>query len=132
MTYPLLDSIRLSFFASDASGQESFVGLQNYVTLLTNELWSPRFGARRTTSSSFSSTFWCRTPSACSAALLSQATCVAATSFARPGLPTMLSFVIVGFIWQLILSPIWGISKGFLSFFGLDFSFSLAASRRRR
>ena len=43
MTYPLADSIRLSFFASNASGQESFVGLQNYVTLLTNDLYSPRF-----------------------------------------------------------------------------------------
>jgi raffinose/stachyose/melibiose transport system permease protein len=35
----------------------------------------------------------------------------------------MLSFVIVGFIWQLILSPIWGVSKGFLNFFGLGFLF---------
>jgi raffinose/stachyose/melibiose transport system permease protein len=25
-------------------------------------------------------------------------------------LPTILSFVIVGFIWKLILSPIWGIT----------------------
>ena len=35
----------------------------------------------------------------------------------------MLSFVIVGFIWQLILSPIWGISKGFLDLLGLGFLF---------
>ena len=26
--------------------------------------------------------------------------------------PTMLSVVIVGFIWQLILSPLWGIAEG--------------------
>ena len=25
------------------SGHEAFVGLQNYVTLLTDDLWSPRF-----------------------------------------------------------------------------------------
>jgi raffinose/stachyose/melibiose transport system permease protein len=31
----------------------------------------------------------------------------------------MLSVVIIGFIWQLILSPLWGIAKGFLNVFGL-------------
>ena len=31
----------------------------------------------------------------------------------------MLSVVIIGFIWQLILSPLWGIAKGALSAFGL-------------
>jgi raffinose/stachyose/melibiose transport system permease protein len=39
-------------------------------------------------------------------------------------LPTMLSVVIIGFIWQLILSPLWGISKGFLTTFGLGSLFA--------
>ena len=34
-------------------------------------------------------------------------------------LPTMLSVVIIGFIWQLILSPLWGVSEGFLKTIGL-------------
>jgi raffinose/stachyose/melibiose transport system permease protein len=34
--------------------------------------------------------------------------------------PTMLSVVIIGFVWQLILSPLWGISEGFLSLLGLE------------
>jgi raffinose/stachyose/melibiose transport system permease protein len=34
--------------------------------------------------------------------------------------PTVLSVVLVGFIWRLILSPIWGISGDFLALFGLD------------
>jgi raffinose/stachyose/melibiose transport system permease protein len=35
-------------------------------------------------------------------------------------MPTMLSFVLVGFIWQLILSPLWGISEGILNLVGLE------------
>jgi raffinose/stachyose/melibiose transport system permease protein len=34
--------------------------------------------------------------------------------------PTVLSFVLVGFVWRLILSPLWGISGQFLGMFGLD------------
>jgi raffinose/stachyose/melibiose transport system permease protein len=126
MTYPLLDSIRLSFFASDATGRESFVGLQNYVTLLTDDLWSPRFwGALAHNFIFFLIHFLVQNPiGLLLAALLSQAT-LRGRNFFRTTyfLPTMLSFVIVGFIWQLILSPIWGVSKGFLNFFGLGFLF---------
>ena len=32
--------------------------------------------------------------------------------------PTILSFVIVGFVWKLILSPIWGIAPGMLDAVG--------------
>jgi raffinose/stachyose/melibiose transport system permease protein len=35
-------------------------------------------------------------------------------------MPTMLSVVIIGFIWQLILSPLWGISRGALGAVGLQ------------
>jgi len=34
-------------------------------------------------------------------------------------IPTVLSVVIIGFIWQLILSPLWGIAEGFMIFFGI-------------
>ncbi|MEX2321392.1 MAG: sugar ABC transporter permease, partial [Saccharospirillum sp.] len=34
-------------------------------------------------------------------------------------LPTLLSVVIIGFIWQLILSPLWGVSENFLYSLGL-------------
>src|SRR5215813_5627738 len=48
MIYPLVDSLRLSLYtrvpAPDNARQEieEFVGLQNYQTLLTNELYAPR------------------------------------------------------------------------------------------
>ncbi|MEM7614453.1 MAG: sugar ABC transporter permease, partial [Pseudomonadota bacterium] len=37
--------------------------------------------------------------------------------------PTILSFVIVGFVWKLILSPIWGIAPSMLDAVGLKFLF---------
>ena len=38
-------------------------------------------------------------------------------------MPTMLSVVIIGFSWQLILSPLWGIAKMLLQTIGLGFLF---------
>ncbi len=37
--------------------------------------------------------------------------------------PTVLSVVIIGFIWQLILSPLWGIAESFMTFFGIGHLF---------
>jgi raffinose/stachyose/melibiose transport system permease protein len=34
-------------------------------------------------------------------------------------MPTMLSVVIIGFTWQLILSPLWGVAKSLLGFVGM-------------
>ena len=34
-------------------------------------------------------------------------------------LPTLLSVVIIGFIWQLILSPLWGVSESMMNYVGL-------------
>jgi raffinose/stachyose/melibiose transport system permease protein len=34
-------------------------------------------------------------------------------------LPTLLSVVIIGFIWQLILSPLWGVGEKLMGFAGL-------------
>ena len=39
-------------------------------------------------------------------------------------IPTILSFVIVGFVWKLILSPIWGIAPGMLDMVGLKALFA--------
>src|SRR5436190_23885098 len=43
MIYPLVDSLRLSFFTQDARAVETFAGVQNYVRLLTDSDWAPRF-----------------------------------------------------------------------------------------
>ncbi len=36
-------------------------------------------------------------------------------------MPTVLSVVIIGFIWNLILNPLWGVSKTILNIFQLGF-----------
>lgn len=121
MVYPLVDSLRMSLFSS--GGGNVFVGLQNYVTLLTQELWAPRFwGALRNNIVFFIIHTIVQNP----IGLLLAALLSSRRLFARGAyrtiyfLPTMLSVVLVGFIWQLILSPLWGISRGFLGFFGLQ------------
>jgi raffinose/stachyose/melibiose transport system permease protein len=38
--------------------------------------------------------------------------------------PTMLSVVIIGFIWQLILSPLWGVSQTLMGYVGLKSLFA--------
>ena len=123
MVYPLLDSMRLSLFTAGAGGSEVFVGLQNYVTLLTDELWSPRFwGALRHNVVFFIIHMVVQNSIGLLLAALLTSRAVRGMAFFRTVyfLPTMLSVVIVGFIWQLILSPLWGIAKGFLEFFGLE------------
>ncbi len=123
MIYPLLDSMRLSFFTADSAGNEFFVGFQNYVTLLTNELWKPRlWGAFRNNVIFFIIHMVVQNSiGLLLAALLTSRTVRGATFFRTVFfLPTMLSVVIVGFVWQLILSPLWGIAEGMLSFVGLE------------
>jgi len=43
MVFPLLDSLRLSLFTPGPQGQPMFIGLGNYVNLMTDEIWSERF-----------------------------------------------------------------------------------------
>ncbi|RME70520.1 MAG: sugar ABC transporter permease [Chloroflexi bacterium] len=122
MIYPLLDSLRLSLYAPAASGGEMFVGLQNYITLLTDELWSPRFwGALRHNFVFFAIHILVQNPVGLllAALLSSRRLRWRATYRTLLFTPTMLSFVIVGFIWQLILSPLWGIAGTILHTVGM-------------
>ena len=126
MIYPLAGSVWLSFFTQSGSGAETFVGLQNYVTLFTNDLWAPQFwNAFIHNIYFFLIHFFVQNPiGLLLASLLTAATLRFRGAFRTIYfLPTLLSFVIVGFIWQLILSPIWGVAKGFLDVLGLSFLF---------
>lgn len=123
MIYPLVDSLRLSLFSTVGGGKEIFVGFQNYVTLLTAELWSVRFwGALRNNFIFFIIHILVQNPVGLALAALLNARRLYGRNTYRTllFLPTMLSFVIVGFIWQLILSPLWGISEGVMSLVGLE------------
>lgn len=123
MIYPLFDSLRLSFFSADQSGKEFFVGTANYVRLLTNDLWQPRLlGALRNNVVFFIIHMLVQNTIGLMLAALLTARGVRGRGFFRTVffLPTMLSVVIIGFIWQLILSPLWGIAEGILGLVGLE------------
>ncbi len=121
MIYPLADSLRLSLFAPGGAGENVFVGLQNYARLMTDANLAPRlWSAIRNNFVFFAIHMAFQNPiGLLLAALLSSG--VRGSSVYRTLLfmPTVLSIVLVGFIWRLILSPIWGISKDVLGFVGL-------------
>ena len=116
MIYPLLDSLRLSFFATTAARERIFAGLQNYVTLFTDTTWSWHFwNAFRNNLVFFAIHMLVQNPIALLLASL-LASRVKGHGLYRTVLfmPTVLSVVIIGFIWQLILSPLWGVSQTIL------------------
>jgi raffinose/stachyose/melibiose transport system permease protein len=123
MVYPLVDSLRLSFYSQDAGGAETFVGAQNYVRLLSDSLWAPRFwSALQNNLVFFAVHMLVQNPLALLlAALLSRATAGRSLAVYRTLIftPTLLSVVIIGFIWQLILNPLWGVAQTALKSVGL-------------
>jgi len=122
MIYPLLDSIRLSLYSTDGSGTFSFAGLANYIALVTDPQWSePFWNALLNNFKFFCVHMFVQNPIGIMlAALLSLPKLTGRTTYRTLiFIPTMLSVVIIGFIWQLILSPLWGVSETLLSFVGL-------------
>jgi len=123
MIYPLFDSMRMSFFSGTQQGQEIFVGLQNYIKLFTDELWQPRlWGAFKHNVIFFLIHMVVQNSIGLLLAALLTSRIVRGIGFFRTVffMPTMLSFVIVGFIWELILSPLWGVARDILTFVGLE------------
>lgn len=121
MVIPLLDSLRLSFFTTTQNNQEVFNGVQNYVTLFTDPLWATAFQNALGNNIKF---FLIHMVVQNSIGLL------LASLLATGGrlrnvyrtlifLPTVLSVVIIGFIWRLILNPLWGVTDGALKAIGL-------------
>ncbi len=120
MVIPLADSLRLSFLSNESG---AFSGLANYRRLLSDPLWSERFwGALRNNVLFFVIHMLVQNPiGLLLAGLLSRRTLRGAGVYRTLlFMPTMLSVVIIGFIWQLILSPIWGITPGLLEAVGLE------------
>jgi raffinose/stachyose/melibiose transport system permease protein len=124
MIYPLIDSLRLGLYAPDPkSGEEVFVGLQNYQTLLTHNLWAPRlWGAIKNNMVFFVMHMAVQNPIGLLLASLLSSRIVKGGAIFRTLIftPTVLSVVLIGFIWQIILSPLWGISDDILALFGAE------------
>ncbi|MDO7881205.1 carbohydrate ABC transporter permease [Salinibacterium soli] len=111
--YPLISSVVLSFFDSDGPVGSVFVGFENYVFLFTNEATSERFwNALGNNVVFFLIHLVVEVPvGLLMAALLTSGVLRRSTGVYRTLLfiPATLSVVIVGFIWRLIISPLWGI-----------------------
>lgn len=121
--YPLIESLRLSLFAGLPDGGSVFVGLGNYGRLLFDPNWSERFfNAFWNNLVLFAVHMVVQNPiGLLLAALLSLPRVrLAATYRTLIFVPTLLSVVIVGFIWQLILSPLWGVAETLMSLVGLE------------
>jgi raffinose/stachyose/melibiose transport system permease protein len=120
--FPLVDTIRLSLYAGDGAGRLSFVGLENFRTLLFDPAWAgPFWNAFRNNIVFFLVHMVVQNLIGLGLAMLLSLPSLTGRNVYRTliFLPTMLSVVIIGFIWQLILSPLWGVAKGLLQTFGL-------------
>lgn len=124
MILPIVDSLRFSLYAPSPENQQIdvFVGLQNYQSLLTEPQWNERlFGAIRNNFLFFAVHMLVQNPIGLLLASLISSSRIRGRSVYRTliFLPTILSFVLVGFVWQIILSPLWGIAKDLLTSVGL-------------
>jgi len=126
MIYPLADSIRLSLYDMDETGRSFFVGLANYATMVTDEQWSGAFwNALKNNLIFFCVHMLVQNPIGIMLAAILSLPRVRFRHAYRTMIfmPTMLSVVIIGFVWQMILSPLWGVSETLLGSVGLDFLF---------
>lgn len=120
---PLLDTLRLGFYSTDDAGRHAFAGLANYRAILADPDWSASFwNAMKNNLQFFAIHMLVQNPiGLLLAALLSIKGLKGVRSYRTLiFLPTLLSVVIIGFIWQLILSPLWGVGEKLLGFAGLQ------------
>lgn len=127
MILPLAETLRLSFFNRTPGGPEFWVGLDNFRKLFLDERWSVQFwNALWNNLYFFLIHMAVQNPIGVAlAAILSMANLPGRT-FYRTAIfvPTMLSVVIIGFAWKLILSPLWGVSSTLLGAVGLKWLYA--------
>jgi raffinose/stachyose/melibiose transport system permease protein len=127
MIIPLFGTLLSSLMNEDAAGERVFVGLQNFATLFGDALWSDAFwNALGNNTWFFIIHMLVQNPIGIALAAILSTPRLRMAAFYRTAIfiPTILSFVIVGFVWKLILSPIWGIAPGMLDAVGLKFLFA--------
>lgn len=117
---PLLDTLRLGFFSSTDTGERLFAGFANYHTLLFDADWSTAFwNAMWNNAKFFLIHMLVQNPiGLLLATLLSLHNLRGARAYRTLiFLPTLLSVVIIGFIWNRILSQ--NIAETLLGYIGL-------------
>ncbi len=123
MIYPLVDTIRFSTFYPNDANQLEFVGLDNYFTLLGDSEWSSSFwNALYNNFILFVVHMLVQNPIGLLLAALLSLPVVKGRNFYRTAIfmPTMMSVVIIGFTWQLILNPLWGVAEELMTYVGLE------------
>lgn len=123
LVLPLADSLRLSLFAQKAGEARQFVGLDNYATLFGDPNWSEQFWrALANNVEFFAIHMLVQNPVGLALAALLSARQLTGRTVYRTlfFMPTMLSVVIIGFVWQLILSPLWGVARRLLGLVGMQ------------
>lgn len=126
MIVPLAETLRLAFFRV-ADNRSLFVGLDNFHRLFTEPAYATQFwNALKNNLLFFCIHMVLQNPIGIALAALLSRPGLRGAGFYRTAifLPTMLSFVIVGFAWKLILSPLWGIAPTMLDAVGLKFLFA--------
>lgn len=126
MIIPLFGTLNLSLF-NEEGDVRVFVGLQNFATLFGEPLWSEAFwNALGNNAWFFLIHMLVQNPIGVALAAILSTPRLRMAAFYRTAIfiPTILSFVIVGFVWKLILSPIWGIAPGMLDVVGLKSLFA--------
>ncbi|MCU0800380.1 MAG: sugar ABC transporter permease [Rhodobacteraceae bacterium] len=127
MIIPLFGTLFQSLMNETEGGDRVFVGLQNFATLFGDALWSDAFwNALGNNAWFFVIHMAVQNPIGIALAAILSTPRLRMAAFYRTAIfiPTILSFVIVGFVWKLILSPIWGIAPGMLDAVGLKFLFA--------
>jgi len=126
MIIPLFATLNLSLYTS-VDRVPVWNGLGNFRTLFGDARWSDAFwNALGNNSWFFLIHMAVQNPIGILLAALLSSPHLRGAAFYRTAIfiPTILSFVIVGFVWKLILSPIWGIAPGLLDAVGLKVLFA--------
>lgn len=126
MIIPLIGTLNLSLFNTGPDGVR-FVGLDNFATLFGDPRWAEAFwNALGNNAWFFLVHMLVQNPIGIALAAILSTPRLRMAAFYRTAIfiPTILSFVVVGFVWKLILSPIWGIAPGLLDLVGLKSLFA--------
>ncbi|MFS8184173.1 carbohydrate ABC transporter permease [Pseudovibrio denitrificans] len=123
MILPLAETLRFSFFQRDTTTQVvSFVGFENYIKLFFDPYWvEPFLNSLWNNCYFFLIHMLVQNPIGILIAALLSMVHLPGKKLYRTAIfmPTLLSFVVVGFVWKLMLSPLWGVSKGLMKSVGL-------------
>ncbi|WP_246745025.1 carbohydrate ABC transporter permease [Thiospirochaeta perfilievii] len=128
MAYPILNSIKLSFFSETVQSGQDFVGFNNYIKLFTHPGTSERYwSAFRNTWLFFGVHMVVQNVLGIIFANFLSDKLLRGSGFFRTiiFLPATLSILVTGYIWKLILNPQWGAVNLLLKNIGFE-DFSIA------